>query len=122
MRLLRLLLPAGAALALLAAAGPAATPPGPTIAGCPLFPADNVWNRRVDTLPVAAGSDAIVASIGVGDHLHADFGSGLWEGGPIGIPVTVVRGTQRRVRVSLHTLHRVPGSAFEVVDTSSLRP
>jgi hypothetical protein len=22
----------------------------------------------------------------------------------------------------LHTLHRVPGSAFEVVDTSSLRP
>jgi hypothetical protein len=26
-------------------------------------------------------------------------GSGLWNGGPIGIPVTVVRGTQRKVRV-----------------------
>ena len=22
--------------------------------------------------------------------MHADFGSGLWDGGPIGIPITVV--------------------------------
>lgn len=27
-------------------------------------------------------------------HVHADFGSGLWDGGPIGIPVTVVDGSQ----------------------------
>src|SRR5687767_930695 len=32
--------------------------------------------------------------------MHADFGSGLWEGGPIGIPVTVVRGSQPKVRVT----------------------
>ena len=32
--------------------------------------------------------------------MHADFGSGLWDGGPIGIPITVVRGTQAKTRVS----------------------
>ena len=101
-RLLRPLLAGAAAAALLAAlaAGSTAAPaPGPTVAGCPLFPADNAWNRRIDHLPVATGSDAVVASIGLDDHLHADFGSGRWEGGPIGIPVTVVRGGQPTVRV-----------------------
>ena len=31
---------------------------------------------------------------------HADFGSGLWDGGPIGIPFDVVPGTQAKVPVS----------------------
>jgi hypothetical protein len=66
---------------------------------CPVFPADNPWNRRVDRLPVAADSDAIVRSIGLADHVHADFGSGLWEGRPIGIPVTVVGSVTPRTRV-----------------------
>ncbi len=60
------------------------------LAGCPLFPADYPTNQRVDTLPVASNSDAIVRSIGLDDHVHADFGSGRWEGKPIGIPFTVV--------------------------------
>src|SRR6266496_5486729 len=51
-------------------------------------------------LPVAASSDAIIASIGTGTGLHADFGSGLWEGAPIGIPVTVVGRHQAKSRVS----------------------
>ena len=62
----------------------------PSAPKCPVFPASNPWNKRVDTLPVASDSDAIVRSIGVNDTMHADFGSGLWEGGPIGIPITVV--------------------------------
>ena len=37
------------------------------IAGCPVFPADNPWNQRVDSLPVHPRSDAIVRSIGVDD-------------------------------------------------------
>jgi hypothetical protein len=65
---------------------------GPHIAGCSLFPADNPWNTRVDSLPVASNSDAIVASIGAGVGLHPDFGSGKWAGGPIGIPYDVVDG------------------------------
>jgi len=72
----------------------------PTVAGCPVFPADNPWNRRVDRLPVAPGSARLIRSIGLDAHFHADFGSGRWDGGPIGIPYTVVGGSQRRVRVS----------------------
>jgi hypothetical protein len=62
----------------------------PTAPRCPVFPASNPWNQRVDRLPAAADSDVIVTSIGLDDHVHADFGSGLWDGGPIGIPITVV--------------------------------
>src|SRR5918994_3752619 len=70
------------------------------LAGCPVFPADNHWNLRVDSLPVHPRSDAIVRSIGAAEHTHADFGSGRYEGAPIGIPyVTVPRG-QPRVPVS----------------------
>jgi hypothetical protein len=54
----------------------------------------------VDTLPVAPSSDRVVAAIGAGDHVHADFGSGLWDGGPIGIPVTVVGKGQAKARVT----------------------
>jgi len=70
------------------------------LAGCPVFPADNQWNLRVDRLPVLRGSDAIVRSIGAGEHVHADFGSGRYQGAPIGIPYVTVPRRQRRVRVS----------------------
>jgi hypothetical protein len=70
------------------------------LAGCPVFPADNQWNLRVERLPVLRGSDAIVRSIGAGEHMHADFGSGRYEGAPIGIPYVTVRRAQRRVPVS----------------------
>ena len=66
--------------------------PLPAAPACPVFPTDNPWNERVDSLPVAASSTAIISSIGAGIGLHADFGSGLWNGAPIGIPITVVSG------------------------------
>jgi hypothetical protein len=69
------------------------------LAGCPLFPADFTTNQRVDHLPVAASSDAIVRSIGLDDNVHADFGSGRWEGKPIGIPYTVVSRRTKRSKV-----------------------
>jgi hypothetical protein len=70
-----------------------------TIAGCPLFPAGFSTNQRVDSLPVAPDSAAIVRSIGLDGSLKADFGSGLWEGGPIGIPYDVVSRPTQRSRV-----------------------
>jgi hypothetical protein len=69
------------------------------IAGCPLFPSSWSTNQRVDALPVAPDSAAIVRSIGLDGSIHPDFGSGLWEGGPIGIPYDVVGRATRRSRV-----------------------
>jgi hypothetical protein len=66
---------------------------------CPVFPKSNPWNKRVDKLPLVRNSAAIVRSIGVGGSVHADFGSGLYEGAPIGIPYTTVSKSQKRVRV-----------------------
>jgi hypothetical protein len=68
-------------------------------AKCPVFPKSNPWNKRVDKLPLVRNSAAIVRSIGVGGSVHADFGSGLYEGAPIGIPYTTVSKSQKRVRV-----------------------
>jgi len=67
---------------------------------CPVFPAGNAWNLRVDKLPVAANSTELIQSIGAGTGLHADFGSGLYDGRPIGIPFDVVTKKTPRSRVS----------------------
>ena len=69
------------------------------LAGCSVFPADNPWNQRVDTLPVASNSAAIIGTIGAGTGLHPDFGSGKWDGGPIGIPYNLVTSAQKKVFV-----------------------
>jgi hypothetical protein len=61
---------------------------------CSVLPTTNVWNKPVDRLPLRSNWRTIVSSIGAGASLHADFGSGLWDGGPIGIPITVVDSTQ----------------------------
>jgi hypothetical protein len=66
----------------------------PRIAGCPVFPATSVWNARVDSLPVAADSATMIASIGVDTGVHPDFGSGLYDGSRIGIPYVVVHGAK----------------------------
>jgi len=87
------------AVAALACAGSAGALRLPTAPACPIFPANNAWNERVDTLPVTADSAQLIASIGLGTGLHPDFGSGLWDGGPIGIPFDVVSKSTPRSRV-----------------------
>ena len=72
----------------------------PTARHCPVFPANNPWNQRVDKLPVAANSAQLIASIGLDSPVHADFGSGTWDGGPIGIPFDVVSSKTRLSHVS----------------------
>lgn len=67
-----------------------------TIGGCPVLPADNIWNTPVDTVPVLANSAAMVNTIGASRGFHADFGAAIWDGGPIGIPFITVRGTQTK--------------------------
>jgi len=77
----------------------------PTVAGCAVFPPDNIWNTPIDTLPVDANSTLYVATIGATAHVHADFGSGYWPPTstmPIGIPYTDVPGAQPAVDVSFY--------------------
>ncbi len=84
---------------LLLVAVPGEARPLPGAPKCPIFPRLSHWNRPVDRLPVHARSDAIVAAVGGSARAHADFGAGLFEGGPIGIPFKVVGGAQKRVPV-----------------------
>ena len=79
-------------LAATSTAGKGTTSNGPAIASCPMFPADNIWNARVDSLPTHPMSEAWIDSIGRGEGFHMDFGSGIWDGGPIGIPYNIVSG------------------------------
>lgn len=70
--------------------------------GCSVLPSDNIWNVPVDALPVHPSSAAYVATIGADNYVHPDFGEGLWDGGPIGIPYVTVPGTQPKIPVSFY--------------------
>lgn len=73
---------------------------GASLHGALPFPADNPWNADISTVPVDPASDALIASIGLARGLHPDFGAGLWEGAPIGIPYVVVGASQPKVAVT----------------------
>lgn len=72
----------------------------PQIAGCIIFPSDNIWNTAVDKLPVDRNSSKYISSIGAAKGIHPDFGSGEWDGQPIGIPYNVVDKNEKKVKVS----------------------
>jgi hypothetical protein len=102
---------AGAAIAVPALVSAHPLPGSPR---CPIFPANNPWNQRVDGLPVAADSAQLIGSIGLADPVHPDFGT-VWDGAPNGIPFEVVSNRTRRVRVrfqyadeSDHALYPLP--------------
>jgi hypothetical protein len=58
---------------------------------CPLFPANNVWNTPITTLPVDAHSAAWLASMDAATtDLHPDFGPSGDPRAPYGIPFVVV--------------------------------
>ncbi len=104
----RLLVLIGAVAVVAASAQAARLPSAPN---CPIFPPTNAWNTRVDRLPVAANSATYIASIGLSTGLHPDFGSGLYDGSPIGIPFDVVSKKTPRYRV-----------AFDYADESDKGP
>jgi hypothetical protein len=63
---------------------------------CPIFPASNVWNRRIDALPTDPKSSTYIGSIGLDRGLHMDFGS--YAG--YGIPYQVVTSATPRSTVT----------------------
>ncbi|AFL89074.1 hypothetical protein Terro_2838 [Terriglobus roseus DSM 18391] len=59
---------------------------GPMFGSCPVLPADNVWNTRIDKLPRAPLSQSYIDSIGPLHSVHPDFGTSDISG----IPVTPI--------------------------------
>src|SRR5690348_6294870 len=68
----------------------------PVVGGCSVLPANNIWNTPIDTMPVLSNSSSMVTTIGASAGFHADFGAGIWDGGPIGIPFITVPGSQTK--------------------------
>ena len=73
---------------------------GASLNGAIPFPASNAWNTDISGAAVDPNSDALIASLGLTRGLHPDFGSGLYEGAPIGIPYVVVSSAQPKVAVT----------------------
>ena len=67
---------------------------------CQMFPSDNIWNTPIDNLPVHVNSDTYINTVGAAKPLHPDFGAGLYNGAPTGIPYMVVPGSQKKVKVT----------------------
>ena len=50
---------------------------------CTLFPSTNVWNKRVDSLPVRTDSKTLLTTMGLTAGVHPDFGTFAGYGIPV---------------------------------------
>jgi hypothetical protein len=105
------LVSAGVALGAAQAAPRAAAVQTLPATSCPVFPADNPWNQRVNKLPVARNSSGLIAQIGLSNPVHPDFGT-VYNGAPNGIPYTVVTSTTKRVPVSFQYASESDGHLY----------
>jgi hypothetical protein len=64
-----------------------------------IFPNDNPWNADISLSAADPYNTQIIAAFST-NTIKADFGSGLWEGAPIGIPYAVVCGNQAKIPVT----------------------
>src|SRR5947209_13343497 len=74
----------------------AATGSGPHLAGCPIFPADNVWNTPIDTLKKDKHSEDYIQRMGPALPLKPNFGSDPTNG----IPITITKAGRARIPIS----------------------
>lgn len=64
-----------------------------------MFLPDHPLNTDISSYPLDTNSNAIISAIGI-SSLRADFGSGLYNGAPIGIPFALVCGSQAKVPIT----------------------
>jgi hypothetical protein len=67
---------------------------------CSAFPANNYWHADIRGLPTHRRSRAWLSHMSTSRRLHPDFGPSFGDGPGYGMPVTVVRGAHRKVRVA----------------------
>jgi len=71
----------------------------PGIGSCPAFPANNVWNTDISSLPVHPSSAAWLGNMGGASRLlHPDFGPS--GGVPYGIPFNVVDSSHPKIKLA----------------------
>ena len=70
------------------------------LAGCQIFPADNIYNQRIDQLPVDTNAAHQIPASYLNKALHPDFGHGFYPG-PGGIPWMRVPANQSTTNVNL---------------------
>lgn len=71
---------------------------GANVGACNVFPANNVWNMRVDNLPLHPNTANYIANMSPSTTLHPDFGT-VWDGAPNGIPYATVTAGQPNVAI-----------------------
>jgi hypothetical protein len=64
-----------------------------------MFLPNHPLNTDISSFPADSNSATIISNIGV-FGIHADFGSGLYNNAPIGIPFSVVCGSQPKVPIT----------------------
>ena len=67
---------------------------GASLNGFIPFTSNNLWNKDISNSPVDPNSDAIINFIGPDIGLHPDFGAGEYQGSDMGIPYSIVGGSQ----------------------------
>lgn len=71
----------------------------PGVGSCPAFPANNVWNTDISSLPVHPSSAAWLGNMGGASRLlHPDFGPS--GGVPYGIPFNVVDSSHPKINLA----------------------
>ena len=83
-------------------ASTASTAPAPAqapVAGCPVFPADNWWHADISDAARPPAERGWLRHMSPSSNLHPDFGPSFGDGPNYGIPITVVDGDHRKVRV-----------------------
>ena len=73
---------------------------GASLNGFLPFPSDNLWNKDISSASVDSNSAAIISYVGSTVGIHPDFGSGQYNGSYMGIPYTVVDGTQPLIPIN----------------------
>ena len=64
-----------------------------------IFPTNNAWNTDISQSTIDTYNTQIIAALS-SYVIKADFGSGLWQGAPIGIPYVVICGSQTKYPVT----------------------
>jgi uncharacterized repeat protein (TIGR01451 family) len=71
-----------------------------SLAGCQIFPADSIYNQRIDQLPVDTNAAHQIPASYLSHALHPDFGQGFYPG-PGGIPWMRVPANSSTTNVNL---------------------